>query len=74
MTTDFGTNQEPEADLAQRAPEALLHLKRAVKAGAPWQRSLLEAIGLWTLPQEVFQDRTYRYLIQGEAFDWLLLA
>ena len=45
-----------------------------MQAGAPWHRSLLEAIGLWTLPQEVFQDRNYRYLIQGEAFDWLLLA
>ena len=74
MTTDFGMNQEPEADLAQRDPEALLHIKRAVKGGTPWYRALLEAIGLWTLPQEVFQDRTYRYLIQGEAFDWLLLA
>ena len=63
MTTDFGMNQEPEADLAQRDPEALLHLKRAVKGGTPWHRALLEAIGLWTLPQEVFQDRTYRYLI-----------
>ena len=74
MTTDFGKEQEPAADLIQRVPESLLHLRAAMQAGAPWHRSLLEAIGLWTLPQEVFQDRSYRYLIQGEAFDWLLLA
>ncbi|PKB80669.1 MAG: hypothetical protein BZY88_08320 [SAR202 cluster bacterium Io17-Chloro-G9] len=60
--------------MAQRVPEALLHLKRAIQAGAPWQRSLLEAVSLWTLPQEVYQDRNYRYLLLGEAFDWLLLA
>ncbi len=60
--------------IAQREPEALLHLKAALESGVPWQRAILEAIGLWTLPQEEFQGRTYRYLIQGEAFDWLLLA
>ena len=74
MSQDGGKIQEPAADLAQRVPEALLHLRTAMQAGAPWHRSLLEAVGLWTLPQEVFQDRNYRYLIQGEAFDWLLLA
>ena len=31
-------------------------------------------MGLWTLPREIYQDRTYQYLIGGEAFDWLLLA
>ena len=74
MSQDGGMQQNPPADLAQRVPEALLHLRAAMQAGAPWHRSLLEAIGLWTLPQEVFQDRNYRYLIHGEAFDWLLLA
>ena len=28
----------------------------------------------WTLPQEVDGERTYRYFIAGEAFDWLMLA
>jgi hypothetical protein len=31
-------------------------------------------MGLWTLAQETYQGRSYQYLIQGEAFDWLLLA
>ena len=74
MSQDGSKKQEPAADLAHRVPEALLHLEAAMQAGAPWHRSLLEAVGLWTLPQEVFQDRNYRYLIHGEAFDWLLLA
>ena len=29
---------------------------------------------MWTLPEEEFQGRHYSYLLQGEAFDWLLLA
>ena len=74
MSQERGKKHEPTADLAPRVPEALLHLRAALQTGAPWHRSLLEAIGLWTLPQEVFQDRNYRYLIHGEAFDWLLLA
>jgi len=35
---------------------------------------LLEAIGAWTISEEIFKGRHYRYLIDGEAFDWLLLA
>ena len=73
-------NQSPfpgeveDPSLAQQTPEALLHLKNRVLSGTPWHLALLEAIGLWTLPQEEFQGRTYQYLIHGEAFDWLVLA
>jgi hypothetical protein len=65
---------EPVIDLVERPPDAILHLRQAVRAGVPWCRALLEAIALWTLPREVFRSRTYQYLIQGEALDWLLLA
>ena len=65
---------EPSTGLAQQVPEALRHLKAVAQSGAPWHRALLETIGLWTQPQEEFQGRTYQYLIQGEAFDWLVLA
>ncbi|MFQ6025951.1 MAG: hypothetical protein ACE5Q6_00390 [Dehalococcoidia bacterium] len=65
---------EPVTDLAEKTPEAILHLRQAVQSGVPWCQALLEAIALWTLPREVYQSRTYQYLIQGEALDWLLLA
>ena len=61
-------------DLVETEPEAIIHLRAAVQAGVYWPRALLEAIGLWTAPLEVHQGRTYRYLIQGEALDWLTLA
>ena len=68
------SSAEPSTGLAQQVPEALRHLKAAPQSGVPWHQALLEAIGLWTQPQEEFQGRTYQYLIQGEAFDWLVLA
>ena len=39
-----------------------------------WFLALLDAIRAWPLPEERLNGRTYRYLIAGEAFDWLLLA
>ena len=59
---------------AKAAPDAVLHFRAAVAAGAPWHRALLEAMALWTLPEESYGGRRYKYLLQGEAFDWLLLA
>ena len=54
--------------------QAIQHLKDAVAEGQNWYISLLEAIKLWVGTEEDYEDRHYRYLIDGEAFDWLLLA
>lgn len=54
--------------------EAVLHLKQAIASGRPWHIALLEAIGLWSWPEESHGEHHYCYLIDGEAFDWLLLA
>lgn len=54
--------------------EAIKHLKQAIADDQHWYIALLGAIGLWTSAREVHNDRTYTYLIDGEAFDWLLLA
>jgi hypothetical protein len=61
---------------AQRAEdeEALHHFKQSLKEGKSWYLALLEAIALWRSPEEVYRGRHYRYLLEGEAFDWLLLA
>jgi hypothetical protein len=53
---------------------AIEHLKQAVAGGKHWYLALLEAIKLWRSAEEDYQDRHLRYLINGEAFDWLLLA
>ncbi len=59
---------------SQVEPDAIRHLREAVRAGADWQRAIIEAMGMWTLTEEEYQGRAFQYLIHEEAFDWLLLA
>jgi len=54
--------------------EAISYLQESINSGKNWYISLLESMGLWVTAEEVYNERTYRYLIEGEAFDWLLLA
>lgn len=56
------------------AAVVLAELRRAVTDGQHWFIALLQAIAQWPLPEETVGDRYYRYLVGGEAFDWLLLA
>ena len=73
---DWAENTEStgETAITHAIPEAILHFRAMLSAGAPWQSALFEALGRWTLPEETFNGRQYRYLLLGEAFDWLLLA
>jgi hypothetical protein len=54
--------------------EAIDYLREEIEAGEHWYVALLKAMSRWSLPEETIDDRRYRYLIGGEAFDWLLLA
>ncbi len=63
------------ADVAGQPPECVIHkLRTQLAAGVPWHRALLEAMGLWMPVEEWHRDRRYKYMVGGEAFDWLLLA
>ena len=55
-------------------PEAIGHMRDAIEGGKHWFESVLEAIALWRLAEEEWNGRYYRFLVGGEAFDWLLLA
>jgi len=57
-----------------KAKQLLTDLCQAVAEGKPWFIALVQAIARWPLPQETVGKRHYRYLVGGEAFDWLLLA
>ena len=64
---------------AKKAPtgghqEIIKELKEEVAGGKHWFTALLEAMGRWKEHEEMYRGRTFRYLIGGEAFDWLLLA
>ena len=54
--------------------QAIKHLKKSISKNNPWYIALLEAIKLWTSTEEDYKGRHYKYLIDNEAFDWLLLA
>lgn len=55
-------------------PVAVSHFQETLTQGKHWYLALLEAMGQWEMDQEEVDGRTYRYLIEGEAFDWPLLA
>lgn len=63
-----------EAFDAREAIDPVVHFRAAVAAGEPWFDALMQAIALWERPEEHVDGRHFRYLIGGEAFDWLLLA
>lgn len=54
--------------------EAVFHFRQSIRDGQHWFMALLDTVRSWRLPVEHVNDRTYAYLIHGEAFDWLLLA
>ena len=60
--------------IAEGDIKAIAHLKDAIVDGGHWYLALLEAIKLWQSPEEDYEGRHYRYLIDDEALDWLLLA
>ncbi|MBI2913872.1 MAG: hypothetical protein HYY03_08125 [Chloroflexi bacterium] len=62
-------------DLHVEAQNVIAGMREAVARGDEhWLLAVLQAIGRWPLAREQVGDRTYCYLIGGEAFDWLLLA
>jgi hypothetical protein len=65
------TAEEP---LLPAPDETIFRMRQAVLDGQPWFEALLDAAGRWRTPEETIGHRHYRYLIGGEAFDWLLLA
>jgi hypothetical protein len=54
--------------------EAIRHLKDSIAEGKHWYLALLEAVNQWQTPEEKVGKRKYKYIIGGDAFDWLLLA
>ena len=67
--------RESMNDLLCRDATALINgFRQDLRAGRPWYEALLDVIALWEIGEEVVDGRGYRYLLGGEAFDWLLLA
>ena len=54
--------------------EVIRQLKEDITGGKHWYIALLESIGRWGMAEEIVDGQVYKYLINGNAFDWLLLA
>lgn len=50
------------------------YLHETIAAGEHWYIAVLKTMARWPQAEEVIDGRRFRYLIGGEAFDWLLLA
>ena len=46
----------------------------SIERGEPWYPTLLDVIGRWVAQEETVDGVHHRYLIAGEAFDWMRLA
>jgi hypothetical protein len=62
------------AGVSTRDTQAIQGLKSAIAEGKNWYVALLEAVRLWSSPEEDYDGRHYQYLVDSEAFDWLVLA
>ena len=80
VETGFAPDHGPDehiinGELMELGPDALLAAFYAqLQAGRPWFDALLDCIRDWETPRETIDGREYVYLIEHEAFDWLLLA
>jgi hypothetical protein len=54
--------------------EAIRLFKANIAAGQSWYIALLQVAKNWTVVEEVIDGKVQRYLIDGEAFDLMLLA
>lgn len=63
------------SDLLRRDPASHIAAFEAdLRTGRLWTEALLAAIAAWDVAREEAEGREYRYLVGGEAFDWLVLA
>ena len=54
--------------------EAVQSFRSGLESGTQWFEALLQTMGQWTLAEETYNGRRYKYMVGREAFDWLLLA
>jgi len=62
------------AGVSIRDTQAIQGLKNAIAEGRNWYVALLEAVRLWSSHEEDYKGRHYQYLVDNEAFDWLVLT
>jgi hypothetical protein len=62
------------AEVSHRDTQTVQVLKNSIAEGRNWYVALLEAVRVWSSPGEDYAGRHYQYLVDNEAFDWLVLT
>ena len=63
-----------EIEAVAESARIISDLRAAIEGGEHWFTAIMAAVRNWPLPLESVGERSYCYLVGGEAFDWLLLA
>jgi hypothetical protein len=74
MDNETQESMNPNQPPVTNSEAVISHFHSDLASGKHWYLALLEAISLWTNDTENFDGHHYHYLIEGEAFDLLLLA
>ena len=56
------------------ASESMKYFRNSLSEGKEWVSELIKSMSFWDLEEEMYNSKHNKYLIDGEAFDWLLLA
>jgi hypothetical protein len=62
------------AGVSTRDAQAIQGLKDTIGEGRNWYEALLKAVRLWSSHEEDYKGRHYQYVVDNEAFDWLVLT
>jgi hypothetical protein len=62
------------AGVSTRDAQAIQGLKDTIGEGRNWYEALLKAVRLWSSHEEDYKGRHYQYVVDKEAFDWLVLT
>ncbi len=60
--------------MSHRDTQTIQVLKNGIAQGRNWYVALLEAVRVWSSAGEDYAGRHYQYLVDNEAFDWLVLT
>lgn len=74
QNNDPTTIESGGTEILAPGSEAIDYLIGAIGQGTPWHLALLRAVALWNVEEETTDGLLRRYLIAGEALDWMLVA
>ena len=73
-TTFTNNNLSNQVNPNWSSDSVISDIKKSRRNGTPLLIALLEQVSKWTITEEIYKGKQFKYLIGGEAFDWKLLV